>query len=164
MLARLVMGAERHVTCRSCINSSSSSISFKSNPFTVYEPELARSILFLRTAIRHERTLPTPRNYYMKKDFFVKMLCPSVVTETMQEYGKVWLKQIARYSGAQIEISQDGEFFPNTEDRVIAITGSYECIRRAIEVLVQELLQVCNLIFCFRFLFYSPSFFCCQIM
>ena len=78
----------------------------------------------------------------MKKDHLVKILCPSVVTEQMLEYGNVWLKQIVRYSGAKIEISLDGEFFPLTEDRVIAISGSYECISKAVEVIVQDLLKV----------------------
>jgi KH domain len=142
MIARLIMGAERHVTCRSCINASSSSILHRSIHFTEYVPELARSILYLRSALRYERTLPAPRNNYMKKDHLVKILCPSVVTEQMLEYGNVWLKQIVRYSGAKIEISLDGEFFPLTEDRVIAISGSYECISKAVEVIVQDLLKV----------------------
>jgi hypothetical protein len=131
-------------------------MSFKTDSFTIYEPELARSVLFLKTNLRNERTLPTPRNYYAKQNFFVKMLCPSVVTESMPEYGQIWLNRIVRYSGAKIEISLDGEFFPNTEDRVIAITGSYECIRKAVEILVQDILKVCNVISKLRFFVSQP--------
>lgn len=100
----------------------------------------------MRQTLRNERVLPSPRNNYLKRDYLVKILCPSVVTELMPEYGKIWLNQIIRYSGATIEISQDGEHFPFTEDRVISISGSYESIRKAVEVLVQEMIKVCSYI------------------
>jgi KH domain len=77
-----------------------------------------------------------------KKGYLIKLLCPSLVTEQMPGYGVRWIRGIRDYSGATIVISEDGELYPSTEDRVIAISGSYESIVKAINVLVPDLLTV----------------------
>ena len=77
-----------------------------------------------------------------KEGYLIKLLCPSLVTEQMPEYGVQWITGIRKYSGATIVISEDGELFPRTDDRVIAISGSYESIVKAIYVLVPDLLSV----------------------
>ena len=45
-------------------------------------------------------------------------------------------------TGAKIKVSQNGEFFPTTNDRVLAISGSMTAISAAIHELVTKMIEV----------------------
>lgn len=89
-----------------------------------------------------DRELPPPNNDTSKNDYYIKLLCPSLVTELMPEYGSMWMKGIMNQSSAKVTMSLDGEHFPFTEDRVIAISGTYISITHAIDAIVKDMLQV----------------------
>ena len=87
--------------------------------------------------------MTAPNDDWQKNDYYVKLLCPSVVTELMPEYGSIWMEDIMNRSSAKITMSLDGEHFPFTDERVMAIRGTYRSITRAVHVIVKDLLKVC---------------------
>lgn len=52
------------------------------------------------------------------------------------------INQLNQMTGAKIKVSQNGEFFPTTNDRVLAISGSMTAISAAIHELVTKMIEV----------------------
>jgi hypothetical protein len=61
----------------------------------------------------------------------------------MPKYGSIWIEDIMNQSSAKITMSLDGEHFPFTDERVMAISGTYRSITRAVDVIVKDMLKVC---------------------
>ena len=55
----------------------------------------------------------------------------------------MWMEDIMNQSSAKITMSLDGEHYPFTDERVMAISGTYRSITSAVHVIVQDLLKVC---------------------
>ena len=53
------------------------------------------------------------------------------------------INQLNQSTGARIKVSQNKEFFPDSTDRVIAISGSMDNISVAIQELVTKMIEVC---------------------
>ena len=75
---------------------------------------------------------------------FIKLLCPSLVTEKMHDSGNKWVNGIREKSGATIVLSPNGHCYPHTTDRVIAISGDYIEVNAAVKILVNDLIKVCK--------------------
>ena len=99
--------------------------------------------IFVRKLRPSEHELVAPNDDRLKNYYNIKLLCPSLVTELMPEYGSIWMKDIMNQSSAEITMSLDGEHFPLTDERVIAISGTYSSISRAVDVIVKDMLKVC---------------------
>jgi RNA-binding protein Nova len=52
------------------------------------------------------------------------------------------INQLNATTGAKIKVSQNGEFFPTTNDRVLALSGSQETIGAAITEIVTKMIEV----------------------
>jgi KH domain len=142
MVLRILTIAERNIKCLQYITTSSGSITQICKFSSYYDPAKDKRLSLAKLRRRAERQLMPPSDDPEKKGYLIKLLCPSLVTEQMPGYGVRWIRGIRDYSGATIVISEDGELYPSTEDRVIAISGSYESIVKAINVLVPDLLTV----------------------
>lgn len=142
MVLRILTIAERNIKCLQYITTSSGSITQICKFSSYYDPANDKRLSSAKLRRRAERQLMPPSDDPEKKGYLIKLLCPSLVTEQMPGYGVRWIRGIRDYSGATIVISEDGELYPSTEDRVIAISGSYESIVKAINVLVPDLLTV----------------------
>ena len=142
MILRILTFAERNIKCHQYITTSSGSITQICKFSSDYDPATDMRISLRKKNRREERRLMPPTDDPEGKGYLIKLLCPSLVTEQMPEYGASWITGIRNYSGANIVISKDGELFPRTDERVIAISGSYESIVKAINVLVPDLLSV----------------------
>ena len=70
------------------------------------------------------------------------MLCPNVAIGSIIGKGGSVINQLNQSTGARIKLSQNHEFYPTTNDRVIAITGSQEAIGVALSELISKMLEV----------------------
>ena len=52
------------------------------------------------------------------------------------------ISQLNQKTGAKIKLSQNQDFFPMTNDRVIAISGEQECIAVAVGELITKIIEV----------------------
>ena len=77
------------------------------------------------------------------QDHLLKILCPSAVAGSIIGRGGSVINQLNQMTGAKIKVSQNGEFFPTTNDRVLAISGSMTAISAAIHELVTKMIEVC---------------------
>ena len=93
-----------------------------------------------RVIVRQEYLREPPNRENIK--CCVKFLCPPLVTEMMHDSGDKWVNEICDRSGASIEMSPKGYYYPTTTDRVIAISGDYEEVKAAIDILVRDLIKV----------------------
>lgn len=143
MITRLLMGAERGTRCRTCniVSTRSMAGTYKYSAYD-FEMDVEKRVAAATEKRRLERLILPPTADIDKKGYQIKVLCPSIVTEQMPEYGAEWIAELSKLSGARIKISLDGEFFPFTEDRVISISGDYQSIVAAIDALVLDLLKV----------------------
>ena len=71
------------------------------------------------------------------------MLCPNSVVGSIIGIGGAVINQLNQSTGARIKVSQNKEFFPDSTDRVIAISGSMDNISVAIQELVTKMIEVC---------------------
>ena len=78
------------------------------------------------------------------QDFLFKMLCPNSVVGSIIGIAGAVINQLNQTTGARIKVSQNKEFFPETTDRVIAISGSVDTISVAIMELVTKIIEVCR--------------------
>ena len=76
------------------------------------------------------------------QDHLLKILCPSAVAGSIIGRGGSVINQLNQMTGAKIKVSQNGEFFPTTNDRVLAISGSMTAISAAIHELVTKMIEV----------------------
>lgn len=93
-----------------------------------------------RVSVRKEYLREPPNREGNK--CYVKFLCPSLVTEAMHDSGEMWVNEICDNSGASIKISPKGHFYPTTTDRVISVSGDYEEVKSAVNILVKDLIKV----------------------
>ena len=72
------------------------------------------------------------------------MLCPSALAGSIIGRAGAVISQLNHTTGARIKVSQNKEFFPTTNDRVIAISGSLDAISAALVELVTKIIEVCK--------------------
>lgn len=72
----------------------------------------------------------------------IKILCPNTAIGSIIGRGGAVINLMNQSTGARIKLSQNQDFFPMTDDRVIGITGSLECIAIAIGELVTKIIEV----------------------
>ena len=77
------------------------------------------------------------------QDRMIKMLCPSAVAGSIIGRAGAVISQLNNTTGARIKVSQNKEFFPTTNDRVIVISGSIDAISAALVELVTKMIEVC---------------------
>lgn len=75
-------------------------------------------------------------------DHLIKFLCPSAVAGSIIGRGGSVINDLNQATGAKIKVSQNGEFFPTTNDRVIAVSGSMTAISAAIQELITRIIEV----------------------
>lgn len=75
-------------------------------------------------------------------DHLLKLLCPSAIAGSIIGRGGSVISQLNQATGAKIKVSQNGEFFPTTNDRVIAISGSMTAINAAVHEITTKMIQV----------------------
>ena len=78
------------------------------------------------------------------QDHLIKFLCPSAVAGSIIGRGGSVINELNQATGAKIKVSQNGEFFPTTNDRVIAVSGSMTAISAAIHELITKIIEVCR--------------------
>ena len=71
--------------------------------------------------------------------FFLKTLCPREIVGNLIGRGGAIISNIIQTTGARIKISQNNEFFPQTTDRIIAISGPKEKIAAALTEIVTRM-------------------------
>ena len=76
------------------------------------------------------------------QDHLIKFLCPSAVAGSIIGRGGSVINELNQATGAKIKVSQNGEFFPTTNDRVIAVSGSMAAISAAIHELITKIIEV----------------------
>ena len=69
----------------------------------------------------------------------IKILCPSECAGSIIGKGGSVISHINSISGANMKVSQSGDFFPTTSDRVILIVGEPEKLYVAIDHAVKHL-------------------------
>lgn len=70
------------------------------------------------------------------------MLCPNTAIGSIIGRGGSVISQLNQKTGAKIKLSQNQDFFPMTNDRVIAISGEQECIAVAVGELITKIIEV----------------------
>ena len=71
--------------------------------------------------------------------FFLKTLCPREIVGNIIGRGGAIISTMNQSTGARIKISQNNEFFPQTTDRIIAISGPKEKIAAALTEIVTRM-------------------------
>lgn len=74
--------------------------------------------------------------------YLLKMLCPRECVGNIIGKGGSVISELNVTTGARIKISQNNEFFPQTNDRVIVISGSTEKIASALTELITKMIEV----------------------
>ena len=74
--------------------------------------------------------------------YLLKMLCPRDCVGNIIGKGGSVISELNVTTGARIKISQNNEFFPQTNDRVIVISGSTEKIATALTELITKMIEV----------------------
>lgn len=72
----------------------------------------------------------------------IKLLCPSECIGSLIGKGGSIITSLNQYSGASIKVSQSGEFYPNTTDRVVFIVGEAEKLYVAVDNVVKIVCEV----------------------
>lgn len=91
------------------------------------------------------------------QDHLLKMLCPAALIGTIIGKGGATINKLNQNTGARIKLSQNQDFFPTTNDRIISIQGSLDVIGAAITELVTIIIEVVILT-CSTFDYYHTSF------
>lgn len=76
----------------------------------------------------------------------MKLLCPNKMVGAIIGKGGSTLKQLKELTVTDIKLSQDNDFFPETSDRVIGITGSPEYVNYAIACVLTKMFEVSELL------------------
>jgi len=71
--------------------------------------------------------------------FFLKTLCPREIVGNIIGRGGAIISTMNQSTGARIKISQNNEFFPQTTDRIIAISGPKDKIAAALTEIVTRM-------------------------
>lgn len=71
----------------------------------------------------------------------LKMLCPRDIVGNIIGRGGSIISTMNQTSGARIKISQNGEFFPQTTDRVVAISGPKPTIALALTEIITRMIE-----------------------
>lgn len=72
----------------------------------------------------------------------LKILCPNMLIGTIIGRGGSVINQLNQVTGAKIRLSQNNEFFPTTNDRVISISGNLQAIEVALAELITKMVEV----------------------
>ena len=75
------------------------------------------------------------------------MLCPNTAIGSIIGRGGSVINELNQKTGARIRLSQNQDFFPMTNDRVISISGDLESIETAIGELITRIIEVSNIFF-----------------
>lgn len=74
--------------------------------------------------------------------YLFKLLCPQLAVGSIIGKGGSLIAEIHRITGAKIKISQSNEFYPESNDRVISISGSLSALESAISEIVTRIVEV----------------------
>ena len=74
----------------------------------------------------------------------LKMLCPNTAIGSIIGRGGSVINELNQKTGARIRLSQNQDFFPLTNDRVISISGDLESLETAIAELITRIIEVSN--------------------
>ena len=74
--------------------------------------------------------------------YVLKMLCPRECVGNIIGKGGSVISGLNISTGARIKVSQSTEFFPQTNDRVIVITGSKETVAVALTEIITKMIEV----------------------
>jgi len=74
--------------------------------------------------------------------FMIKILVPAPVAGSIIGKGGSVISALNSSTGARIKVSQNSEYFPGTQDRVMTISGSKECIAACVEEVVAKIVEV----------------------
>lgn len=92
-----------------------------------------------------------------EKTTHVRFLVSNTAAGCVIGKGGSTINDIQSQSGARIQLSRSHEFFPGTSDRVIMVSGVFNEVIKAMELILERLLSEVNIIlFSFSFL----SLFC----
>lgn len=72
----------------------------------------------------------------------MKLLCPNKMVGAIIGRSGATLKQLKEITHTEIKLSQDNDFFPETSDRVISISGSPEYVNYAIACVLSKMFEV----------------------
>eukprot|EP01033_Poteriospumella_lacustris_P000209 gene209-141_t len=73
--------------------------------------------------------------------FYFKLLCPQGITGLIIGKGGANIIQLNATTGARIKLSQNNEYFPNTTDRILLISGGKQGMENAIRELVSRIVE-----------------------
>lgn len=73
-----------------------------------------------------------------EEDVALKVLIPNYAAGAIIGKSGATITQLQADTGAQMKLSQNKEFFPGTNERVIVLTGSVDSIHAAVESLIQR--------------------------
>ena len=76
--------------------------------------------------------------------YLLKMLCPNTAIGSIIGRGGSVINELNQKTGARIRLSQNQDFFPLTNDRVISISGDLESLETAIAELITRIIEVSN--------------------
>lgn len=76
------------------------------------------------------------------RELVMKILCPNKMVGAIIGKGGTTLKQLKEASQTDIRISQDNDYFPETTDRIIGITGPPENVMYGITAVVSKMFEV----------------------
>lgn len=71
----------------------------------------------------------------------LKLLCPYSVAGSLIGKAGAVMQEIQTSTGAKIKISQNSEFFPNSQERVVLIQGELEAVEAAVGEVVRRVLD-----------------------
>mmetsp|Transcript_23620 Transcript_23620/g.40147 ORF Transcript_23620/g.40147 Transcript_23620/m.40147 type:complete len:114 (+) Transcript_23620:76-417(+) len=72
----------------------------------------------------------------------MKLLCPSTIIGAIIGRGGSVLNGFQTFTNTTIRISQNNDFFPETNDRVIAITGQPDNVRAGYSAIIDKICEV----------------------
>ena len=72
----------------------------------------------------------------------MKLLCPNKMVGAIIGKGGSTLRELKELSHSEIRLSQDSEFFPESSDRIIAISGPVEHVRQGIAIVLTKMFEV----------------------
>ncbi|KAL5995208.1 hypothetical protein ACLOJK_025266 [Asimina triloba] len=76
-----------------------------------------------------------------EKSTYVRFLVSNAAAGSVIGKGGVTVTGFQSQSGARIQLSRNHEFFPGTSDRIIMITGTFDEIVKAMELILAKLLS-----------------------
>lgn len=76
-----------------------------------------------------------------ENNLFFKMLCPQAVTGLIIGKGGSVIKQLNDTTGARIKLSSNAEFYPETDERVLVLSGAKLGLSNAVKELVSRVAE-----------------------